>query len=500
MPLPTLFAVLALACGAARADDGVERDEAVRRARFIPNAELKQALDKLTRPSDGPPVEGDPFVEKEALQARIAELLPQIERLETMKGGYARLSDPAAVSVERDALRAGLVAAQAGFNDALQRFNALRKRRQTQELQSILVGGKSDGVTEKIAKAMELEHFADQAKDVRLKTAAVLADDEEAFGRAVAEHAARAREKTIVAAAAGGLVLAGAGAWAWRRRRPTTGLPAPAGTLGPGTLLGGNFRIERELGRGGMGVVYEATDTALNRKVAVKQLRAELRQDPKEFELFLVEARLVAALKHPNIVEIHSVVDAGGEVCLVFEFVAGNPLNAVLQRARRLDLPVARGLLAQIGAALDYAHGQKIIHRDLKPANVMVTAEGGVKVMDFGLAHQAQQTVARQTRAESWGTPPYMAPEQELGAVSRESDLYSLAVLFYEALTGKLPFPGPNYLAQKRELAFVPVSRAASGLPPALDGVFARALHPDPARRFHSAAELAAAAAVAAGP
>jgi serine/threonine-protein kinase len=248
-----------------------------------------------------------------------------------------------------------------------------------------------------------------------------------------------------------------------------------------------------------MGVVYEATDTALNRKVAVKRLRGELRENPREYELFLAEARLVASLRHANIVEIHSIVDAGGELCLVFELVAGNPLHRILQRTPRLGLPTARGLIAQIGAALDYAHGQRVIHRDLKPANVMVTAEGAVKVMDFGLAHQAQQTVARQTRAESWGTPPYMAPEQEMGTVSRESDLYSLAVLLYEALTGSLPFPGPNYLAQKRELAFVPASRAAPGLPPGLDAVFARALHPDPARRYHSAAEFSAAVALAAG-
>jgi serine/threonine-protein kinase len=144
--------------------------------------------------------------------------------------------------------------------------------------------------------------------------------------------------------------------------------------------------------------------------------------------------------------------------------------------------------MEQVGSALDYAHANKVIHRDLKPANIMVTPQGAAKVMDFGLAHQAALTVASVTRA---GTPPYMAPEQESGVVSRESDLYSLGVVFYETVTGRLPFPGPNYLAQKREMSFAPPSKAAPGLPERLDGVLARALQADPKLRFHSAAEFA---------
>ncbi|TPW19542.1 MAG: protein kinase, partial [Elusimicrobia bacterium] len=265
------------------------------------------------------------------------------------------------------------------------------------------------------------------------------------------------------------------------------------GALGPGAQIGPNYKVTREIGRGGMGVVYEAVDISLRRPVAVKQLRADLREDPKELESFLAEARLVASLKHPNIVEIHSLVDQGGEVFLVFEFVPGNPLHRVLQRVPRLPLASALSVFRQVGAALDHAHAQRVIHRDLKPANIMVTPQGVAKVMDFGLAYQARLTVARQTRVEASGTPPYMAPEQETGTVSKESDLYALGVCVYESLAGTLPFPGPNFLVQKREMKLPLVSQLAPGVPQSVDVALRRALHPDPSARFHSAAELLAA-------
>jgi len=127
----------------------------------------------------------------------------------------------------------------------------------------------------------------------------------------------------------------------------------------------------------------------------------------------------------------------------------------------------------------------------------MITDEKIVKVMDFGLAHMARASAAQLTKADCWGSPAYMAPEQELGSVSRESDLFSLGACIYEMTVGRAPFSGPNFLAQKRESHFISPSQAA-GLPPAFDGFIMQALHPDPSKRFHSGAQmLAALAAIA---
>ncbi|MCX5789448.1 MAG: serine/threonine-protein kinase [Elusimicrobia bacterium] len=239
-----------------------------------------------------------------------------------------------------------------------------------------------------------------------------------------------------------------------------------------------------------MGLVFEATDLALQRKVAIKKLRPELRWNPKDLELFMAEAQLVAALRHPHIVEIYSIINEGSEVLLVFEFVEGEPLHAVLRRAGRLSLDTARTLMGQVGSALDFAHANGIIHGDLKPANIMLMPQGAAKVMDFGLAHHVSMAMARLAAAQSWGMSPYMAPEHELGTLSRESDLYSLGVMLYEVITGRLPFPGPDFLAQKREMRFAPPSRVAPGVAPRLDEAILRALQADPKLRFHFASEF----------
>jgi len=136
-----------------------------------------------------------------------------------------------------------------------------------------------------------------------------------------------------------------------------------------------------------------------------------------------------------------------------------------------------------------------VVHRDLKPANIMLSREGIVKVMDFGIAYQAKSTIARLTRADAWGTPPYMAPEQEMGGVSSGVDLYALAICFYQMLTGELPFTGPNFLAQKREEFFILPSKRVQGLPAGTDALFKRALAAEAGKRFATGAELVAAVA-----
>ncbi len=176
----------------------------------------------------------------------------------------------------------------------------------------------------------------------------------------------------------------------------------------------------------------------------------------------------------------------------------GDPLHNIIEKEERLPLERTVKILRQTAAGLDYAHSKRVIHRDLKPANIMIGEGDVVKIMDFGLAHQAKKTVAKLTHAAAWGTPPYMSPEQELGTVSRESDIYSLGACCYEMLTGDPIFIGPDFLKQKRELDYIPPTKACPGLPAALDAVVRKTVDPDPAKRFHTAAEFVAALAAAA--
>ncbi|TBR21060.1 serine/threonine protein kinase [bacterium] len=303
--------------------------------------------------------------------------------------------------------------------------------------------------------------------------------------------------------AAAGAAVAALLAWAARRyvkaapeafqtALPPAGPEASARALP--ALIGGNIDVVRPIGRGGMGEVYEGLDRTLQRRVALKRLRPELTGSPDDLSRLLKEARLVATLKHPNIVAIHSVEKEAGQVFLVFEYVDGPTLTTLLSQRRQLPWPEALKVFSGAAAALQAAHERNIVHRDLKPGNIMLDSKGVVKVMDFGIASEAAFAVSRMTRSGAWGTPPYMSPEQELGEVNTGVDLFALNVVLYEMLTGELPFTGPNFLAQKRERVYIPVSQAVPALPKALDAFFATAFDPDPLKRIHDAAALSAAA------
>ncbi|MCX5797560.1 MAG: serine/threonine-protein kinase [Elusimicrobia bacterium] len=274
---------------------------------------------------------------------------------------------------------------------------------------------------------------------------------------------------------------------------PISGMPP---LTGPGLTLPGlpaGYRVLRQIGSGGMGAVYEAEDLSLQRRVAVKRMRDEIRNDPRERDRFLKEARTVAQLRHPSIVDIHGIFEHEGEVFLVFEYLDGKTLDLVVYENGHLAIPEIKGVLAQVCSALTYAHARGVIHRDLKPPNIMLTRDNRVKVMDFGVARQAHEALSRlSVSATVAGTPPYMAPESETGVVRAESDLYSLAVCLYEMLTGARPFDGTNagMLYTKMNMVFTPPSRKAPGLPPALDAFFARALQADPEKRPRTAAEF----------
>jgi tRNA A-37 threonylcarbamoyl transferase component Bud32 len=207
-------------------------------------------------------------------------------------------------------------------------------------------------------------------------------------------------------------------------------------------LFGGEIDIERELGRGGMAVVYAGFDTQLQRRVAVKVLLPDIANDRSMADRFLREARTVAALQHPHVVTVYSVRSRDGVDAIVMQFVEGRSLDAVLQDGRALPLPVAGMLLAQAAAGLQHAHDRGVIHRDVKPANVLIDHDGRAIVSDFGIARRDHGPRTTETGLVV-GTWAYMSPEQRTAdAITPATDQYALGVMAFELLTGQLPYTG----------------------------------------------------------
>ncbi|MBI2790238.1 MAG: protein kinase [Elusimicrobia bacterium] len=247
------------------------------------------------------------------------------------------------------------------------------------------------------------------------------------------------------------------------------------------------FRVVKTLGQGGMGVVYEAVDLGLQRTVALKKLRPEVSDNPRERQRFLKEARTVAALKHPNIVEIHAIHEDSEGLFIVFERVPGETLHELIGRGPANPAEIA-AFLKQIASALDYAHGQGVVHQDLKPANVMIHA-GQAKVMDFGIARRVAETMSTMSKIEVAGTPAYMSPEQEQGVVTPSADVFALGACAYESLTGVLPFPMGGLMLKAQKMYRKP-SEATPSLKAGVDAAIARALEPRPEDRWPSASSF----------
>jgi tetratricopeptide (TPR) repeat protein len=247
------------------------------------------------------------------------------------------------------------------------------------------------------------------------------------------------------------------------------------------------YVMGKPIGSGGMGVVYEARDRKLGRAVAVKVLREESKLDPKAKAAFLEEARTLAELSHPAIVDLHAVEEDEDGLYLVFERLSGRPLDEVLAEKKKLSLAEAKQVLGHVCEALAYAHGRDVVHRDLKPANIMMLEGGQVKVMDFGISKHAS-TAGKAITQTVVGTPHYMAPEQEYGVVRKESDVFSLGACLYELVTGARPFeggPGP-----KLAKSYIRASTRVPELPPELDEFLDKALEPDPDKRIASPSEF----------
>ncbi len=246
------------------------------------------------------------------------------------------------------------------------------------------------------------------------------------------------------------------------------------------------YEFLRQIGEGGMGKVYEAYDKVLKRKVAIKRVRPELVRSAYVREQFLAEARMVALLRHPCIVEIYTVIESESSLYLVFEYVDGQTLETRLDIDGRIPFSEAKRIFDYVCRGLHYAHSQDIIHCDLKPGNIMIKEDGTAKVMDFCVAKKSMDgnTGARTVA----GTPAYMAPEQQKGFMRKQSDVYSLALCLYEALVGQVPWSVKGFdIATKR---VYPPSRLASGIPPEVDKLLEDALREDPRERIQSIDEF----------
>ncbi|MBB4982319.1 MULTISPECIES: protein kinase domain-containing protein [Streptomyces] len=275
------------------------------------------------------------------------------------------------------------------------------------------------------------------------------------------------------------------------------------GRYAGGSVAGGRYQLRDLLGEGGMASVYLAYDSALDRQVAIKTLHTELGREQSFRERFRREAQAVAKLSHTNIV---SVFDTGEDTLdgavmpyIVMEYVEGQPLGSVLaadvQQYGAMPADKALKVTADVLAALEVSHEMGLVHRDIKPGNVMTTKRGVVKVMDFGIARAMQSGVTSMTQTGMVvGTPQYLSPEQALGrAVDARSDLYSVGIMLFQLLTGRLPFDADSPLAiayahvQEEPVAPSSVNRSVT---PAMDALVARALRKNPNERFPSAAAM----------
>jgi len=279
-----------------------------------------------------------------------------------------------------------------------------------------------------------------------------------------------------------------------REKAAVAGRTPPLDVLAPSIfyegVASGKYKIERKLGEGGMGIVYEALDQSLGRKVAIKKMNEEIKVNEREKRRFLEEARTLAMLHHPNIVEIHTIFEEGEDIYLVCEHVDGMSLEKLVEKEVRLPFERARAMFCEAAKALSYAHSKNVIHMDMKLSNIMISSDNEVKVMDFGLARRMKESLARVSSREVVGSPAYMPPEQDLGVSSKESDIYAMGICLYETLTGELPFKGPDFHYQKERMLYRPAGEVVAGLPQAVDAFIARALSPEPEKRFQSAAEF----------
>jgi eukaryotic-like serine/threonine-protein kinase len=255
----------------------------------------------------------------------------------------------------------------------------------------------------------------------------------------------------------------------------------------------GKYEIVGVIGRGGMGVVYEANDPHLGRRVAIKTITGTFAENPDMLKRFSREARSVACLQHPNIVTLYDVSGDEGSPYLVMEYMDGENLEEALSHRRPLSLLDKMNIIIQVCRGLGYVHRRGVVHRDIKPANIMLCKDGGIKIFDFGIARAGDQNVTR--TGEVIGTLNYMAPEQVNSRTADfRADIFATGVVLYQLLTSHLPFEGDNTAATLLKIAHEappPLSSFLSSFPPEIEKIVLRAMAKKPDDRYSSADDFA---------
>jgi hypothetical protein len=270
----------------------------------------------------------------------------------------------------------------------------------------------------------------------------------------------------------------------------------PTTFMNVASALEGRYQVLKELGRGGMGIVFQAYDKQLNEQVAIKILSPLLSNDPEALERLKREVSAARRITHMNVIRIHDIAEANGLHYVSMEFFFGTNLKDHIKRSGTLSLMQAYDIASQICEGLDAAHRQGVIHRDLKSQNIIINPSNQIKIIDFGLAHTAHFQGMTATGL-IMGTPEYMSPEQVSGKkVDERADIYSLGIILYELFTGRVPFSGDSAIAVGfKQLKDAPPSLREINpqLPEAVEKVILKALEKDPANRFGSVASFRAA-------
>ena len=260
-----------------------------------------------------------------------------------------------------------------------------------------------------------------------------------------------------------------------------------------GQKINDRYQIIKSIGEGGMANVYLAYDTILDRDVAVKVLRGDLANDEKFVRRFQREALAASSLSHPNIVEVYDVGEDNGEYYIVMEYIEGKHLKSLIKKRGKLTVSEAVDIVLQITAGLSVAHDSYIIHRDIKPQNIMILENGLIKITDFGIAMALNSTQLTQTNSVM-GSVHYLPPEQASGKGSTiKSDIYSMGILFYELLTGVLPFKGDNAveIALKQMKEAIPsVRKQNPNIPQSVENIILRATAKNPKNRYNDSREM----------